>query len=385
MKIFDAVIAGYICIDLIPEFHKSKSVSFFEMFKPGRLNEIERLSIIPGGLVMNTGLAMKKFQKRVFLNGLIGNDMLGYALKKKLETYNLSEGISTTDEADTAVSIVIIPPGVEDRLFLESTGCNQVFNTDFIDFDAISQSRLFHFGYLPLLPQFYRNNGSMLIELLTEVKRKGVVTSMDFSLPDPESKSGKLKWPKIMSRILPVTDIFIPSLEEALQIMMPEEYTNLQLLNGQDEMIDRIPVDMVRELGKRIIDSGVKILLLKTAHRGAYLITGDVSGLNENCELNLCEKNWNHRELWCNAYHADNRRNLNSNGTGDTAAAAFLSAILDGIDPDYAIKYACLAGRNKLYINDIYNDLSDWNRMTEQIEAEPNEIINLSYSFQDSE
>ena len=59
----------------------------------------------------------------------------------------------------------------------------------------------------------------------------------------------------------------------------------------------------------------------------------------------------------------------NSSGAGDTAVAAFLSAILDGEDPESALKYAAMAGRNNLYCKNIYDDLSDWEEMTEEIKS----------------
>ena len=169
---------------------------------------------------------MKKFSKKVLLNGLVGDDFIGKIAIEWLDKYNLSDGIKITDKAGTAFSIVIAPPGI-DRIFLESPGCNQIFDTSFINFDAISQSRMFHFGYPPLLKQFYQNNGSQLVDLFSEIQKMGVVTSLDFSLPDPESESGRINWPEIMQKILPFTDIFVPSLEEVLQIMQPGEYAGI--------------------------------------------------------------------------------------------------------------------------------------------------------------
>ncbi len=190
MKKYDAIIAGYTCVDLIPDFKKSQPViGLSNLFIPGKLIEIDGISFVLGGAVPNTGLAMKKFNKNVFLNGLVGDDFIGKIAIEWLDEYNLSEGIRTTGKAGTAFSIVIAPPGI-DRIFLESPGCNQIFGISYINFDAISESRLFHFGYPPLLKQFYQNDGSELVDLFSRIQSMGVVTSLDFSLPDPESESG---------------------------------------------------------------------------------------------------------------------------------------------------------------------------------------------------
>lgn len=88
MKKYDAVISGYICIDLIPDFKKSEpSANISDIFMPGRLIEIGGLSFCLGGVVANTGLAMKKLGNKVFLNGLVGNDFIGKTIVENMEKY----------------------------------------------------------------------------------------------------------------------------------------------------------------------------------------------------------------------------------------------------------------------------------------------------------
>ena len=273
--------------------------------------------------------------------------------------------------------IVIAGYTCVDRIFMEYPGYNQLINSSFINFEAVSQSRMFHFGYPPLLKQFYLNNGSQMEDVFSNIQSMGVVTSLDFSLPDPESESGKINWPEVMQRILPFTAIFVPSLEEALQTMMPLKYAEIQSASEHGEMIYQIPIEVIREVGKLIIDSGVKIVLIKAGQRGAYLLAGDVSSINERTGINLLEESWSFRELWCEAYHADSLKIINTTGAGDTAVAAFLSAILDSYSAEFSLRYATIAGRNNLYCRNIYTDLRDWSEMTKEIESAPNEIIYL--------
>jgi sugar/nucleoside kinase (ribokinase family) len=378
MKKYDATIAGYFCVDLIPGFKRNEvQADISEILRPGKLIEINGLNATLGGIVANTGMAMKKFSKTVFLNGIVGNDFIGKIAREWLDKQNLSEGIKTINGQDTAFGLVIAPPGV-DRIFLESPGCSRVFDISHIDFDAVAQSRLFHFGYPPLLPHFYLNDGEQLLDMLYKIQSMNVVTSLDFSLPDPESESGKIDWPKILQRILPFTDIFVPSLEEALQIMMPDEYARIQSFSDHIDIIDQVPLSLIQEVGKRIIDCGAKIVLIKSGHLGAYLFAGDVSSLNKKSGFNLSEQSWNYCSLWCKAYPVDNAKIKNASGAGDTSAAAFLSAILDGEDSETSLKYAAIAGRNNLYCFDIFKETSTWAGMTEQMQSEKNEIINLS-------
>jgi sugar/nucleoside kinase (ribokinase family) len=81
--------------------------------------------------------------------------------------------------------------------------------------------------------------------------------------------------------------------------------------------------------------------------------------------------------LWCKAYHADISKIINTNGAGDTAVAAFLSAILDGDTAETSLKYAAMAGRNTLYCHNIHTDLSDWQEISNAINSESNEIIHF--------
>lgn len=375
MKKYDAVISGYLCVDMVPAFQQNgTTASIASLFKPGKLIEIEGLGFSLGGVVANTGMAMKKFGKEVFLNGLIGNDFIGKIARDWLDKYKLSEGIKITGITGTAFGIVLAPPGI-DRIFLESPGCSKIFDIEFIDFQAISESRLFHFGYPPLLREFYLNQGEQLSALFCRVQGMGVATSLDFSLPDTQSESGKQDWLQIMKRVLPFTDIFVPSLEEVLQIMMPAEYEKILSTVGNSEIIDLIPIGIIREIGQSIIDCGAKILLIKAGHRGTYLLTGDISSLNKKDGFNLDENEWNYRELWCDAYAADPDRIKNATGAGDTAAAAFLSAILDGNTANEALKLASIAGRNNLYCQDIYEEIDGWEEMWEEMGSKRNEII----------
>ena len=60
IKKYDAVIAGYTCVDMLPGFNDNYIFNkASDLFIPGKLIEIEGMSFVLGGLVPNTGLAMK--------------------------------------------------------------------------------------------------------------------------------------------------------------------------------------------------------------------------------------------------------------------------------------------------------------------------------------
>lgn len=381
MKIYDAVIAGYICVDLIPQFRQQEGINTIkEMMRPGRLIELDGMEITLGGLVPNTGLAMLRFSNKVYLNGLLGKDILGGIVEGRLSEYNILTGIENESNSGTAFGIVIAPPGI-DRIFLESPGSNEFFAIHHVDFNVVAQSRLFHFGYPPLLKQFYKDDGIQLYEMFARIDRMGVLTSLDFSLPDPNGESGRINWRKILKKTLPHVDIFVPSLEEATQIIMPGVYAEIFANAGQDEnIIDLIPLDVIRKIGAELIEMGVKVALLKSGHKGLYLWTGDVSSLNRKADIALDPCDWNNKCLWIPAYPADESKIKNASGAGDTASAAFFTAILNSETVSRSLNYAAIAGRNNLYCNDIYTELSDWAEMTGEIQNTAHSIVDLALS-----
>ena len=376
-KKYDVVVAGYTCIDLTPQFRKGENTSITDFLKPGQLTEIEGMTFLPGGVVPNTGMALKKFNAKVYMNGLIGNDFMGTALMEWLNKYDHAEGMKFTDDEGTAFSIVLAPPGV-DRIFLESPGCNKIFDLNHIDYKAVSQSKIFHFGYPALLRQFYKNGGKRLEAMFSKVRELGAVTSLDFTVLDPNSEAGRLDWNEILVKVLPKVDICTPSVEEAMQIIMPDTYNKLVAGTEGDDIIDKISNDDIREIGRKMISYGAKIVLIKAAHRGVYLFTTDISSMDDRLAFLPDKVKWSNRELWCEAYQADENLIINTTGAGDTAIAGFLTAILKGYDPSASLKYASLAGRNNLYCNNIYEELPDWMDMTKEVEKEAGMVINLN-------
>ena len=59
----------------------------------------------------------------------------------------------------------------------------------------------------------------------------------------------------------------------------------------------------------------------------------------------------------------------------DTAIAAFLSSVLNADKPETAVRYATIAGRNSLYCDSIFDNMSSWEELTLEINSESNELI----------
>jgi len=366
-KKYDVVVAGYLGVDLAPGFYETDGrPESANVFKPGSLTEVKELSISLGGVVANTGSALKLFDRQVLLMGMVGDDLLGEIALKVLRDNGLSEGIMTSDRSGTAYGIVLSPPG-SDRIFFESPGCNSFFTSSEIDYKTVSESRIFHFGYPPLMKAFYENNGKELATMFSKVKALDVITSLDMTLPDPHSESGKIDWKMILTHVLPYVDIFTPSIEEIVFMMRPYLYSQITKDTTDGDITNSIPEEIIYSIGREIIDLGVKIVLVKSGSNGAYLFSGDVRSLSSVTGVSLSEGHWNYREIRSKAFQLDTTRVKNASGAGDVAVAGFLAALLNGHDPEIALKYAMCAGRNNLYGMNATDGLTDWETMTKEL------------------
>ena len=85
------------------------------------------------------------------------------------------------------------------------------------------------------------------IKIFKRVKELGVTTSLDMSLPNASSESGKVNWGKILKELLPYVDIYIPSVEETIRIAYAvggqnvQTYDALSGIKTWDETLAMIP------------------------------------------------------------------------------------------------------------------------------------------------
>jgi sugar/nucleoside kinase (ribokinase family) len=360
----DAVVAGYLGVDLTPGFSARRGVvPFGELFRPGKLIETEGLEVSLGGVVANTGLAMLRLGQRVELMGCVGMDALGDMALARLSQAGAARWIRRTTQAGTAYGLVIAPPGV-DRLFLEDPGCNRTFTSLDINYEIVAQSRLFHFGYPPLMPALWINNGAELQKILRTVRDLKVATSLDMTLPDPDSPAGRADWQANLANTLPYVDIFVPSIEEILFMLEPDTYRHTLARTENGDMIAAIPADIYPRLAERLLAMGVKVLLIKAGYRGAYLRTGSLETfIAPAAPLRLSDDKGCPAGTWIPPFPVEQERFRNACGAGDCAVAGFLSALLNDTSIEKAGHYAMLAGRDNLYGQDALSGLREWSHM----------------------
>jgi sugar/nucleoside kinase (ribokinase family) len=363
----DAIVAGHICLDLIPDLGDSAQSQFEEILKPGRLVAVGPATHCTGGPVSNVGLALTKLGIRTRLMGKVGDDLFGHAIQRAIQEHGRAYGVNLADAmvvdpaADTSYTIVLSPPGV-DRIFLHHSGANDTFGAEDIRYDLVAGSRLFHFGYPPLMKRMYETGGAELMQVFQRAKYTGVTTSLDMALPDPASPAGRADWGTILRSVLPDVDVFLPSIEEILFMLRPMTYQSLCQEAGGPNILPLIRPELLSEVSRELIQLGAKIVVLKLGDRGLYLRT---AGLDVLQTLGRAWPSdaaaWANKELWTPCFQVEM---VGTTGSGDATTAVAVGACnveaadaLSGIRPWDEIWHRVRSGWVR---QDLMLDAPDW-------------------------
>ena len=337
------IAAGHVCLDITPAFPDGRISDLGTLFEPGKLIEVGKVTVSSGGAAANTGLAMKLLGSDVMIMGKTGRDQFGDMLCGLLDAYGAENGMIRTDGEETSYTVVLAVPGT-DRIFLHNPGANNTFNADDISEEAITGADLFHFGYPPLMRSMYEDDGSGLVRLMQKVKAAGCSTSLDMAAVDPESEAGTADWKKILEKVMPYLDFFVPSAEELCYMLDRGRLLEWKKrADGRDitEVLD-FSRD-IRPLADQCMELGCRVLLIKCGARGMYLKTAPenvLEGVSVRAGLNTAI--WAGREIFEKAYVP--RQIVSATGAGDACIAAFLTSVLGGECPGECLHLAAAAG-----------------------------------------
>lgn len=365
-KTLDAVAAGHVCLDITPAFGEVSGTDIGEILRPGQLLRMRGVRISPGGAVGNTGPALYRLGLRVALMGKCGKDPFGRILLERLRELapGAEAGMQVVQGENTSYTIVIAPPGI-DRMFLHCPDANDTFGPEDVDFDVVSRSRLFHFGYPPLMRRMYSEGGANAADLMRRASAAGAVTSLDLSLPDPDSEAGQADWRSILARILPHVDLFLPSLDEILFMFAPGRFA--ELTDGGASVADGIEPADLRHLAGLCLEMGASAVVIKCGHIGAYLRTSTPRGALR--AMTSPPQAWEDRELFepaCRVSHI-----ASATGAGDSAIAGFLAALLRGQPPEKCTAFLTVVGAQNLAGLDAVSGLKSWEETAAEVEAGP--------------
>lgn len=365
---FDAVVAGHICLDLLPDLRGSAPEPFEKIFAPGHLIEAGRVTYAPGGAVSNTGLGLNRLGIATKLVGKVGDDLFGQTLCQIITSHgeNLTEGITIDASADTSYTIIINYPDV-DRIFLHSPGLNDAFHINDIPFDLLEQTRLFHFGYPPLMRSTFLNNGEQLEMIFRQTHQMGVTTSLDMAFPDPTSDAGQADWRSILESVLPHVDIFMPSVEEILFMLRRQTYEEMCASIKEPDSLPLVTPGLLSDIAQELMNMGARIVGLKLGYRGLYLCTGNSPLMNSMGRARPANSDaWASKELWAPCFKV---RVAGTTGSGDATIAGFLAALLRGLSIEDSIRLAVAVGACNVEAVDALSGIRSWDATRARVAA----------------
>jgi sugar/nucleoside kinase (ribokinase family) len=366
-KTIDAVVAGHICLDVIPDLSAIQG-EFERRFCPGHLVEVGPAAIATGGAVSNTGLALHKLGVSTRLMGKVGDDLLGQAVRQIVATHggDLVDGMVIDETASTSYTIIVDPPGV-DRAFLHFPGANDTFGAADVRYDVVAEARLFHFGYPPLLKLTFQNGGAQLVEIFRRVKELGVTTSLDMTLPDPASVAGRADWISILRAVMPSVDIFLPSIEEALYMLRRKTYEAFSRKAGRGGFLPLVAPGLLSDLSRELLAMGGRVVGFKLGQRGMYVHTAGRAAIEGMGTVRPSDPTaWADRELWAPCFRVEV---AGTTGAGDAAIAGFLAGLLRDLLPEEALTAAVASGGCNVETPDAVSGVRPWEEMWQRVRS----------------
>jgi sugar/nucleoside kinase (ribokinase family) len=361
-KRFDAVAAGHICLDVVPNVRSTAGT----MFLPGRLTEIGPVTLSTGGPVSNAGLALFILGVDTQLMGKVGDDLFGDAVRRIVASYDpgLADGMVIDPTAQTSYTVVLSPTDV-DRIFLHYPGANDTFGAEDVRYDLLSQARLFHFGYPPVMKLMFENDGQQLTEVFRRAKETGITTSLDMAVPDPSSDAGKVDWLTIIESTLPYVDVFLPSIEEILYMVRRDMFDDFFAQAQGSAFLALITPQILSDLSQQLLDMGARIIALKMGDRGVYVRTAGQAAIQTMGRARPSNvSDWANREMWTACFQANF---VGAAGSGDATIAGFLAGLLRDLPLVDALTAATAVGACNVEAADTLSGLRPWDETLQRV------------------
>jgi sugar/nucleoside kinase (ribokinase family) len=231
---------------------------------------------------------------------------------------------------------------------------------------TLKEADLLHFGYPSLMRSIYRGEGAELVSILQRVRREGLTTSLDFSLPDLSSPAARVDWAEVLANSLPFVDLFVPSVDELVFMLDRAKFDELN--SAPDQPLQEVVTpELLSRLSEEALSYGVKAVLVKLGTRGIYLRTaGEKAWARAGRGLAGLGTSWHDRELWAPAYEVPV---AGTTGAGDAAIAGFLSSVLRGEGPETALKMANAVGAACVEAGAVLEGVGEWDDLMERTSA----------------
>ena len=336
------LVAGYVCLDIHPTIPSSARME--ELLVPGKLMEIGAARVALGGAVSNTGIALHRLGAAVRLAGKLGDDDFGRMALSIFKSVSptLANEMLICHGGATSYSLCVQPSG-QDRAFWCCPGENATFVSSDISPALLASSDHLHFGYPPLMAAIRENDGAELADLFHRAKKQGLSTSLDMTPPDPASEAGKLDWWKILSRVLPDVDFFVPSLDETVFMVEPALFDRVREATAKGVPLGGLTPREISRLCDRLLELGAAVVMIKLGKEGAYLKTTTNHARLASCGrgTRIDPGKWLGQACHARCFSVPVAC---TTGAGDTTIAGLLGAAGRGLAPEEALRMAVAVG-----------------------------------------
>lgn len=200
-KPVDCIVCGTCVADILV-----RPVPLSAALGGGRLFHVEPIDVTTGGIVCNTGIAMRRLGMKVAASSVVGSDLWGEFVRSRLAAEGIETGaIESHEKLATSTTAVLIDPGGE-RTFAHHVGAPQALDVGFIRRmkPQFERSRVALVGYFGLLPALE----PAMAEALGAIKASGCTVVLETG-----GSGGTLAE---LSPALPAVDVYVPSLDEAI-------------------------------------------------------------------------------------------------------------------------------------------------------------------------
>lgn len=210
-----------------------------EIPQGGNTYFIEELTMAVSGAAGAAAVVAAKYGLNVLAVGGIGDDLMGEWVIRRLGQFGIDTSMMQLCKGvGTSSSIVTTRPDGQ-RPALHMRGATGAFIISEADYDKVLDAKVIHVGGTGLMD---RMDGERSFQLMKEARRRGRITTLDVFAADKKDMAN-------VAGLLPFTDYFIPSIEEA------------QALSG---------LRTKEDIGRYFNDLGVQCTVMTMGENGAY-------------------------------------------------------------------------------------------------------------------
>ena len=249
---------------------------------------IEDFAMAVSGAAGSAVIAASKMGLNCQAVGGIGNDLMGDWVRMRLGNFDVNTDLLQTIKGGKTSSSIVTTRADGSRPVLHLKGATGDFFIEENEFDQATNAKIVHFGGVGLMS---RMDSGQNARLAKHAKERGAIVTVDVFASSKNDMAA-------IEQILPYTDYFLPSIEEA------------QALTGCNDL---------EETAQYFLDRGVGCCVFTLGSEGVYYQNNDGTAFRMP------------------AFDVDVRCTC---GCGDVFNSGFAVALSKGFAPELAVRFA---------------------------------------------